>query len=644
MIEIPIIQRDYVQGDAKNIKIRQSIVSKFKDADIDNPTKLDFIYGNVKDSVFFPLDGQQRLTTLFLYHLYFAIRDKKLSHKEIKDVFRKFSYSTRISSKEFFKNLIDAEISLKAETELSKKLQNQNWFIKFWNNDPTVVSALGMLDEIHSQCFGAENGFNYLTNPGNKDITFEFLELQKFGLSDDLYIKMNARGKSLSAFENLKADLIGHIKVNEWETDHNYDELFSTRFDGIWTDYFWNDGKTGESFDLFVINFFQQFLITEIATRDELVKSMVASFKGKDQELSATKKITVNDLLYNILENKGNISERYFDSQSYQNLYRLLDHYALLSRSFICDLPLWNFNHTNIDSALISENLTYPARVLIYAHSCFITNMYANDNNSEYNKWIRVVRNIVSNSAIDSIETFRGALQLIKELSAGCHEIHLYLSTYNIKSKFSERQVSEEIKKSKLIVNGVLLYEDLKFVEDTRLCAGRAEFVLYYIENRANSNYSLMRSIGILFNKYFNDSDFIDEVRALFLTCQDHRYYEYWTTSWVYVLELPKRCLIESTGDLRGYSLNINFRTYFADVVEKLLAKDCIDEHLRDFTQSTSYETLPTWKKRIIADPKILQRSCKSKMIAVSSDDSKCYLMNIGKPRNREALKNISQS
>ena len=39
-------------------------------------------------------------------------------------------------------------------------------------------------------------------------IRFLLVGLEKFGLSDDLYIKMNARGKPLTAFETFKA-LVG---------------------------------------------------------------------------------------------------------------------------------------------------------------------------------------------------------------------------------------------------------------------------------------------------------------------------------------------------------------------------------------------------------------------------------------------------
>ena len=205
-IEIPIIQRDYVQGRDQNKRIRNKIVSRFKEASEGNPTKLDFIYGNIKNNIFYPLDGQQRLTTLFLYHLYFAIRDNKLNNTEIRAFFEKFTYSTRVSSKEFFKKLMKADLNINASTSLSQIVINQNWFITYWKNDPTVSSALKMLDEIHTQCFETIFDFESLIKYGNKNITFEFLELEKFGLSDDLYIKMNARGKTLSPYENFKAD------------------------------------------------------------------------------------------------------------------------------------------------------------------------------------------------------------------------------------------------------------------------------------------------------------------------------------------------------------------------------------------------------------------------------------------------------
>ena len=47
---------------------------------------------------------------------------------------------------------------------------------------------------------------------GNPVITFNFKELNDVGLTDDLYIKMNARGIPLTEFEDFKAQFEKYIK------------------------------------------------------------------------------------------------------------------------------------------------------------------------------------------------------------------------------------------------------------------------------------------------------------------------------------------------------------------------------------------------------------------------------------------------
>src|SRR5688572_8742108 len=75
-IEIPIIQRDYAQGrQSKDVeRIRKQFLESLHRAITSqtSPLKLDFIYGNVLSGKLIPLDGQQRLTTLFLLHWYIS--------------------------------------------------------------------------------------------------------------------------------------------------------------------------------------------------------------------------------------------------------------------------------------------------------------------------------------------------------------------------------------------------------------------------------------------------------------------------------------------------------------------------------------------------------------------------------------------
>lgn len=114
-IEIPIIQRDYAQGRTGKEYLRNSFLNNLKQAldgnlpEGENVLKLDFVYGSVEDEKLQPLDGQQRLTTLWLMHWYIALQalkgrdDNQL--KEVFDVLKRFTYETRISSREFCEQL-----------------------------------------------------------------------------------------------------------------------------------------------------------------------------------------------------------------------------------------------------------------------------------------------------------------------------------------------------------------------------------------------------------------------------------------------------------------------------------------------------------------------------------------------------------
>ena len=63
-ILIPRLQRDYVQGSRKS-----AIISPFLDSLIEKDCDLNYIYGYEEGGCFVPVDGQQRLTTLWLLYL-----------------------------------------------------------------------------------------------------------------------------------------------------------------------------------------------------------------------------------------------------------------------------------------------------------------------------------------------------------------------------------------------------------------------------------------------------------------------------------------------------------------------------------------------------------------------------------------------
>ena len=146
-IIIPIIQRDYAQGrrDPEIARVRSRFLDSLYEAVENNPITLDFVYGDIDENgVMTPLDGQQRLTTLFLLHWYAA--RKAGSSDEESAFLSNFGYETRYSARYFCKELTEFKPSF--TIPLSEEIIDQAWFPLDWQKDPTISSMLVMLDAI----------------------------------------------------------------------------------------------------------------------------------------------------------------------------------------------------------------------------------------------------------------------------------------------------------------------------------------------------------------------------------------------------------------------------------------------------------------------------------------------------------------
>lgn len=214
-VQVPLIQRDYVQGRDINAEKRDKFLLVMLDALKDGGNlSLDFIYGTSStDGKFLPLDGQQRLTTLCLLCLLLSKRSGIIPKERTLSSMRSFSYLTRLSSSKFCEKLFCEETRF-PEGKISDFIKGRNWYSEDWDNDPTIRAMLEMMDAINV-FFSREEYRDYLETiaqnlygEGKACIEFEELDMGKYGLSDSLYIKMNARGKQLTEFENWKASFI----------------------------------------------------------------------------------------------------------------------------------------------------------------------------------------------------------------------------------------------------------------------------------------------------------------------------------------------------------------------------------------------------------------------------------------------------
>ena len=284
IIYVPEFQRNYLQGDDSKESIKDKRDRLLKDIFecIESQSKsidLGFIYGRVEQSykgnLFYPYDGQQRLTTL--YFLYLLIYFKFKIYDEIDSIKKKLSYQTRISTNRFIESFLSWILDSKEKDNIyndfwnkdGKDLKgfiiNQDWFMMTeWNYDVSIINMLSIIVEISRRIkenLGDKTEIvNFIDKDENNPFQFDFIYVDDISKSDDLYIKINARGKALSPFENLKSDI-----------DEYWSNEDKTKLDAEWTEYVWNqldvnDKNKEKSFDDSFFNllsniFYLQYLV-----------------------------------------------------------------------------------------------------------------------------------------------------------------------------------------------------------------------------------------------------------------------------------------------------------------------------------------------------------------------------------------------
>ncbi|WP_104707365.1 DUF262 domain-containing protein [Helicobacter ailurogastricus] len=237
-IEIPMLQRDYAQGRKSQV----DIACKFLKAlfEVLEGTKktlhLDLVYGYEDGSVFKLIDGQQRVTTLWLLHFLLYKQAHRL--EEIKEQLSHFTYHTRESSKEFCEKLLEEDFEW-AQQPSEVIRQNEGSFgdVSNLENDPTIKAMMHMLDLIYTHLKDKEARLDRYIS-GLPNISFNVINMEEFKLGEDLYIKLNARGKLLSKFEKLKAFMEQGDIAHEW----------LLALDNYWSNYFFESDKA-EAFD-----------------------------------------------------------------------------------------------------------------------------------------------------------------------------------------------------------------------------------------------------------------------------------------------------------------------------------------------------------------------------------------------------------
>ena len=252
-VVIPQLQRDYAQGRDEAKELRERFLSQILCVlRGEGRLNLDFVYGYDKalspdhHPIFYPLDGQQRLTTLWLLHWYLLPSE---SLAEECEWLLRFSYHTRSSSTRFCQLLVKYAEVAGSRRDVAA-IKDQPWYRQSYNADATITAMLGTLRTIKELVAPEERSALWERLCHQRALTFDVIDIkgEEFRLTDELYIKMNARGKQLTSFECYKADLTRALReIGEQDSPCSYKgkplsyaDYFAFKVDNEWLDLFYN--------------------------------------------------------------------------------------------------------------------------------------------------------------------------------------------------------------------------------------------------------------------------------------------------------------------------------------------------------------------------------------------------------------------
>ena len=470
-VRIPIIQRDYAQGRPSAHEVRKAFLKALLSyLQAEGTHDLDFVYGAMSESQdFLPLDGQQRLTTLFLLHWYLAqISDSSEARVAYYNcIFTsegqvRFSYETRPSAKDFCQALLsetrERRLELEREDTLSALIKELPWYFLSWDRDPSITAMLTMLDDIHKVFYMERDGLAKLLDQDNPRLSFQFLDLKGFGLTDDLYIKMNARGKSLTPIETFKANLEQYLR-HELH-DEQRAKTFADKMDGQWADLMWcyRDKEHPEhASDRQWERVFQNLLSYSYA---------LSEGEGPNGELS---RLHRDFLSFNAYKELGCINEKSLDFITsvldvlYNGEDKIHEWLGEEFRSYFSAEDYWDSligykDKQETDNAR-QPDWSYNARLIFYAYIAYLIKFQPQRDNpadmQALGEWMRVVHNLYrgENLQINNEQNYVSALRGLRGMIEQGQPIYQLLSSGYSPDGVAGWQIAEEQCKAKLLLS-----------------------------------------------------------------------------------------------------------------------------------------------------------------------------------------------
>ena len=451
---IPKIQRAYAQGRESEADVRNDFLDALFEVLVsveEKSIELSFLFGSKQPMLkregegFELLDGQQRTTTLFLLYWYVSMKENRVVPKFLSN----FTYETRDTSIQFLEKITSSSFSVDLDNSSpSKSIKGNKWFTDDFYCDPTVCAMLNMLDAIDEKykLLCCNNLYGRLER-----IRFYVLMLEKFDMNDELYIKMNSRGLSLVPFENFKASIVKFMKAKERGGKYGTDNVvngqkpfwldFTTKIDAKWIDLFWSrtSNSVEECKEIIEIddkligsrylNFFNRYLFTKAALKDEIVNKKangLTRFFYEDAESDKMK-------------------ERFFGWKYYEQITFIKD--AINADPFknvkefdFCDKDISRYHR--VAFAATTEFIEHIPDGYSFKDTVVQEN---------FKRMMRVVFNIMENTAIESIEPIISVIKACEEIISADGAIlgNFYHSMAKGGFKSGNSQLKEEVIKAK---------------------------------------------------------------------------------------------------------------------------------------------------------------------------------------------------
>lgn len=691
IIEVPIIQREYAQGrTTKKVNyIRKRFVTDLVKTITENSEiHLGFVYGkiegkeslrrkilnreavnsileavkfyannlelkinaNIEDTEFestnqailkfVPLDGQQRLTTLYIlcWYLYFkgakSINLEWLNH---------FKYTNRKSALAFFNELANTEniIALRKKqkdnvtSNVSELITNSSFYLKKWNKDATVSGVLEMLVSLEK---GFDSDFDFSNiDIENLPFKFDFMDLDSLNQTDELYVKMNSRGKQLSDYEHFKSWL---QEKHNGISDQNWIESFWKKLDTDWLNYFWRNVNVDfNTLDNFYYNYIKNLALIHCLSKNSEIP--FEKFKDLYSQIRNTEVYDNQKITYIPLENyfikwkKDETEEEFFvfNIDTLKFIERTFNSLLYLEKKVNFDtlelgqITCKPFIEVPITDFFLKENLFTPSlwnTVFYYAFLIFI-----NDRENEHysverlKEWLRYTRNTIYNTYIQSPENFNNALKQINNLEAFKFNISEAILNSHVDNVFFENSQFEEEKIKLTLLQDDDWKEPIFQIENHPYFFGQINFILNFAKDKTN-NYVLEdfmkygNAVSVLYKKEIRLTT--EKVLERFLLCQGF-YLPYYKSDYIFCSG--------SLGGLR--TKNENWRLFFKSdeinilkqsidkITDKEITTELLSEHIENYLNTKNLKK-SSWKYLFLKYPQAIEY-CKESAIRWNSEN-----------------------